>query len=288
MTENVNHSIQLKINKLRNLPALPEASLKILEAVNDPDIEIEKLVQVLSLSPALVARFLGLANSAYFGQSRQINDLNKAIVNVLGLQLVKGLALGVVLNVQLDLSKCNNFDSHYFWLYSLMMASTAQKLAAANVFEEQTPSMVYTSGLILHIGLLVIAYLFPEELNQLLTAESKSYSELNEALKLKLGLSHYEVGYLLLSKWKLPGFYQTLLHRFEDAELTDNPRQLTNLLRASQHICSGLLENNELEDHQIEMISNQAGLAVGVVSKVCHEMADSKDKIENLAKVLGS
>lgn len=128
MNADIGMAVQIQINKLKNLPALPEASVKILEAINDPEISIEKLANVLSLSPGLVARLLGLANSAYFGQTRPIKDLRTAIVQVLGLQLVKSLTVGIVLNVQIDTSQCKNFDSKSFWLHSLLTAMAAQKI----------------------------------------------------------------------------------------------------------------------------------------------------------------
>ena len=116
MNEKLNHALFLQINKLKNLPALPEASTRILDAINDPEIPIEQLAEVLSLSPSVVARLLGLANSAYFGQSRTISSLPTAIFQVLGLDLVKTLTLGIILNVQFDTRKCQSFDTKYFWM----------------------------------------------------------------------------------------------------------------------------------------------------------------------------
>lgn len=288
MTENVTHTMQVQINRLKNLPALPEASLKILEAVNDPDIELEHLVEVLSLSPALVARFLGLANSAYFGQRRQIHDLHTAIVQVLGMQLVKNLAIGVVLNVQLDVTKCRHFDAHYFWLYSLMMAVTAQKLTTAGQFGEWTPATVYTSGLLLHIGLLVAAFLLPEELDKVLAEEHQNYFEINDAFTREVGLSHFQLGYLLLNKWQLPDIYQNLLHRFEEEELSDHLPQLRSLLKASQHMCGLLLDAPDENGDPFACIAEETRIPVDILFKVFNEMTDCKENIEKMAVVLGS
>jgi HD-like signal output (HDOD) protein len=214
MNANATRSINSQINRLKNLPALPEASVKILEAINDPDISIEKLVDVLSLSPALVARLLGLANSAYFSQHRTIDNLHTAIVQVLGLTLVKSLAVGVILNVQLNPSKCKNFDTQSFWQLSLMTAVIAQKLSAASPPSKIASATFYTGGLLLHIGILVVAFLFPDELDKILRQQPKNYAELGCDINQVLGLSHYEIGYMLLNKWQLPDVYQNLLHRF--------------------------------------------------------------------------
>lgn len=285
MNENTAHSVHLQINRLKNLPALPEASVKILEAINDPDISIEKLVDVLSLSPALVARLLGLANSAYFSQQQKIDNLQKAIVQVLGLNLVKSLAVGIVLNVQLDPRKCKNFDTQSFWQHSLMTAIIAQKLFTARPLNGITAATVYTSGLLLHIGVLVVAYLFPEVLDKILQAQSTDYVEMGNSINQELGLNHYHMGYMLLNKWQLPDIYQVLLHQFEQTDLTADEASFIHLMQASQLLCNVVLEEN---DADLQLIANQAKVPLEITEKVINEMVENKDNIQNLAIALGS
>ncbi|OAI17767.1 hypothetical protein A1359_05655 [Methylomonas lenta] len=280
-------SINSQINRLKNLPALPEASVKILEAINDPDVSIEKLVDVLSLSPALVARLLGLANSAYFSQQRTIDNLRTAIVQVLGLNLVKSLAVGVVLNVQLDPGKCKNFDTQAFWQLSLMTAVIAQKLSAAGTSSEISSATFYTGGLLLHIGILVVAFLFPDELDRILLEQPKNYAELDREINQTLGLSHYEIGYILLNKWQLPDVYQNLLHRFNQKNLSAEDASLIYLLQASQAM-SGLVLDGEDDDADLEHIASQAKLPLELTVKIFYQMIENKDNIQSLAIALGS
>lgn len=183
MTEISNQQIVLQINKLKNLPALPEVSLRILDAINNPEIPIEQLAKLLSMSPGIVARLLGLANAAYFRQSRQISDLSTAIYQVLGLDLVKSLTLGIVLNVQLDSGKCRAFDTEYFWMRSLLTAVTAQKIANVQNLKQFSPGTIYTSGLLLYIGVLVFAFLLPEKLNSILCRCKKNATSVGEEIR---------------------------------------------------------------------------------------------------------
>lgn len=288
MREDIKGSARLRINKLKSLPALPEASVKILEAINDPDISIEKLTEVLALSPGLVARLLGLANSAYFGQTRQIKDLRTAIVQVLGLQLVKSLTVGIVLNVQIDTRQCKCFDTNSFWMHSLLTAVAAQKLVAISERHHPvTGSVVYTGGLLLHIGLLVIAYLFPKEFDQVLAAKQKDYLELSHEVSLHLGLSQYQMGYMLLNKWQLPDVYQMILRRFEDANLTGNEAEQINILRVSQQICCMLLDMGDEDDGRLAQIAEQHLFSVDAITRVFGELVGKKDNIQKLADVMG-
>jgi len=288
MNDPIKHSVQLKINRLKSLPALPEASVKILEAIHDPDVSIEKLAEVLALSPGLVARLLGLANSAYFGQARQINDLRTAIVQVLGLQLVRSLTVGIVLNVQIDSSQCRGFDTHSFWMHSLLTAVAAQKLVACDPGTSVNSSTVYTAGLLLHLGVLVIAYLFPQELGPLLANEQRDYLTLSDEINRQLGLSHYQVAYMLLNKWQLPDVYQMILRRFEDPDLTGDDAEPIHILRASQRMCCLLIEEGCAEPERLEQIAWESFIAKDAIASVYAELVDKKEAIQKLADAMGA
>ncbi|MDD2740340.1 MAG: HDOD domain-containing protein [Methylomonas lenta] len=287
MNANATRSINSQINGLKTLPALPEASVKILEAINDPDISIEKLVDVLSLSPALTARLLGLANSAYFSPQRTIDNLHTAIVQVLGLNLVKSLAMGIVFNVQLDPGKCKNFDTQSFWQLSLMTAVIAQKLSAASPSSEITSATFYTGGLLLHIGILVVAFLFPDELDRILRQQPKNYAELDREINQTLGLSHYEIGYMLLNRWQLPDVYQNLLHSFNQKNLSAEDVSLIYLLQASQAM-SGLVLDGDDVDAGLECIASHARLPLELTVKIFYQMIENKNDIQSLAIALGN
>ena len=285
MNNSIKQSVLLQINNLKNLPALPEESIKILEAINDPDISMAKLADTLALSPGLVARLLGLANSAYFGQTRQITDLHTAIVQVLGLQLVKSLTVSIVLNAQLDSRHCKGFDTKSFWTHSLLTAIGAQKLAS-NQSAELPISTIYTSGLLLYIGLLVAAHLYPSEFDQILVEKQEDYLTLGEEISRHLGLSHYQMGYMLLNKWQLPLIYQMILHRFEDTTLTGDEAKLIQILRASQQIACLLLDEDTWNDDRLKPLAESLMLSIDVVSNIVNELVEKKEDIQNLADVM--
>lgn len=288
MNEKLNQTIQLQINKLKNLPVLPEASLRILDAINDPDISIDKLADALSMSPGLVARLLGLANSAYFGQAKQINDVRTAIFQVLGLELVKSLSLGIVLNVQFDTRKCQAFNTEYFWMRSLLTAVAAQKLASDNNLNEFAPATVYTSGLLLYIGMLVLGYLAPEELDAILAHAKINHTCAGDEIRLQLGESHYHLGYFLLQKWHLSPVYLAVLHHFDNPDFDGEERPLINLLKLSQRLSSMLLDDGDIDMEQLESLCEQLSLSTSGLSRVVDELFESRGAVQKLASIMGS
>lgn len=287
MTENSTQTIQLQINRLKYLPALPESSLRILDAINDPDIPIDKLAEVLSLSPGLAARLLGLSNSAYFGQSRQISDLRTAIIQVLGLELVKSLSLGVVLNVHFDTRKCQAFSTEYFWMRSLITAQAAQKLAISNHLRPFSAATAYTSGLLLYIGVLVLAYLMPADLDIVLQCSKKNRTSVSEEIRQQLGDTHYKLGYLLLQKWQLSSVYQGVLNHFDDADFGGEEKPLIDLLKLSQRLSSMLLDDEVIDIDELKNFSKKLSLSSDGLLGIVEDLVESRESIQKLASIMG-
>jgi len=288
MNEDPNKAILLQINRLRNLPALPEVNMRILNAINDPDIEIDKLADVLSMSPSLVARLLGLANSSYFGQARQVNDLPTAIFQVLGLDLVKSLSLGIVLNVQFDTGKCQAFNSNYFWTRSLLAAICAQKLAHANRLKSFSLSTVYASGLLLYIGMLVLGFLIPEEMNAIFLESKKNQICVGDTIKQNLGNSHYHFGFLLLQKWQLSPVYLAVLNHFEDPDFSGEERPLINLLTLCHTISSSLMDHKSVDMVELESLRVKLSLSNSGLEALIEELIENRENIQKLASIMGN
>ncbi len=278
--------IQLKIAKIKNLPPLPEAGMKIITAVNDPEISVGDLVDAVSLSPALLARLLGLANSAYFGRTGQIKDLRVAIIQVLGINLVKGLALSIVLNVELNTTKCKLFDDSVFWNQALITSLVAQKLAAYCDDEILSPCVVYTAGLLLEIGLLAAVFIVPEQMNQIFSEMEKG-DFLSEKMFAELGQTQYQLGAVLLKTWHLPEIYQTVLNEFHQPMFDGEEKKLIILLELSKKIAS-IIRTNELEEmSSLFDLLDPLSLSKSQVNKVLNEVNNKKDDIKELATFLG-
>jgi HD-like signal output (HDOD) protein len=287
MNELSNPAFLLQINRLKSLPALPAESLRIVAAINDPLLSTDKLANVLALSPSLVARLLGLANSAYFGQSRQVLDLPTAVYQVLGLDLVKSLALGIILNVHFNAQKCPAFDAKYFWLRSLFTAVAAQRLAAANKRHRYTPATIYTSGLLQYIGVLVLAYIMPEELDTIIKDSKKQGVSLDSEIKRHLGKSHRYVGYYLLNKWQLPEIYAFILKFYLDADYKGEERELIDLLRVAQRISALLLDKPDFELDEVLVLAEQLAISRDSISGVIDYLIDHRENIQSLADIIG-
>ncbi|GAB2997488.1 HDOD domain-containing protein [Psychrosphaera aestuarii] len=85
------------------LPTLPEIAIKIREAADDPDVNLHMMANVISQDPALSARLVKVANSAFMGRSVKVDSLNQAVTRI-GLRQIKNIATAIAME-QLFVSK---------------------------------------------------------------------------------------------------------------------------------------------------------------------------------------
>lgn len=281
-----NPALLLQINQLKSLPILPETSFRILNAVNNNDIEIEELAKTLGSCAGLVARLLGLANSAYFSQSKPVTDLNTAIFKVLGMDLVKGLSLAIVLNVELNTDQCKAFDSHYFWMRSLLTAHIAQKLANEQKLQQFSSATIYTSGLLLYVGILILAYLMPTELSELFERGKSKELSIRNLIVQELGGSHYHFGHFLLQKWQLPAIYQSVLFSFEDNNYEGETKPLINILLVSQQLSSMLMDTNNFDIAILKQTCEILSIATHGLEKIVDDIFENRENFQKLASIM--
>jgi HD-like signal output (HDOD) protein len=272
-------NIDLKILKIKNLPELSAASMKIIDAVSDPDISIDELASVLSVAPVLAGRLLGLANSAYFGRSGEITDLKVAIVRVLGLNLVRSLTLGVLLNQTLDTRKCSQFNGERFWMDALLTAVLSQQFSLLIHDGAITPATAFTAGLLLNIGLIVAVYLLPEESNLILQNADGKLCPISEGMTRLLGKNQYELGGLLLEHWHLPTVYQKILKEFKNDAYSGDEKKMLALIRICFALAKKIVsdQNDELPPLLVQL--EAFGLSADVVQSCIHKILAKKDNI---------
>src|SRR4030065_2241180 len=78
--------------KAAELTVLPVTATKVLGLMSDPDISIGKLKRRVDVDPGLATKILKIANSAFYGGNRNIENLNQAILR-LGLNSVRSIVV---------------------------------------------------------------------------------------------------------------------------------------------------------------------------------------------------
>ncbi len=102
-----NALLTILVEKIQNdslvLPTLPEIAIKIRETADDPEVNLTLMAQVIAQDPALSARMIKVANSAFMGRSVKVETLNQAVTRI-GLRQIKNIATAIAME-QLFVSK---------------------------------------------------------------------------------------------------------------------------------------------------------------------------------------
>ena len=212
------------------LPAFPEAVLRIQRALQSPDTSTDDVVRILSSEPALAARLLRIANSVEFRRmDQEITDLRRA-VSRMGFNMVRSVSVAFAMR-QLrrkdSYSETTRSQLETIWRESLEIAAACFVIAKRRT--KVNPEQALLTGLLHVLGRLYIVM------------RAEDMEELSEADMLEvIGSWDAAVCKAILESWGLPEAMQTAVeHQNEfDVEL-EGPATLTDILIAARVLAGG-------------------------------------------------
>jgi diguanylate cyclase (GGDEF)-like protein len=191
-----------KVCSSKTLPSVPVVVANILTLCKDPDVDFAKLGQMTSADPALVAKLLRMANSAFFASPHRVSSVNAAVVRM-GLKVTRIAVLGFSLETEISGKMPEEFNIERFWRYSLTTACAA-RVIAETVCPAQRDEC-FSAGILQDIGMVALQYALPEEYSKVLADyRLRPTVEIDDVERRLVGMTHTEVGSRLLQRWNLP------------------------------------------------------------------------------------
>lgn len=193
------------IAQVTDLPPVPQAGLKLMRLLENPDGNADDVVKVVQTDAVLSAKLLRICNSASFGFRAPVESVQQAVF-ALGFAEIQRLAIalsfGSTMNRPLDGYAIEGED---YWLHSLLVALGAESLASSIPKFRGSSSAAYTAGLLHDIGKLVLNRALPPATMYAIRdlIETGGCSRVTAEAEVT-GTDHAEVGATLLQQWKLP------------------------------------------------------------------------------------
>jgi HD-like signal output (HDOD) protein len=216
-------SLAIKVARSENLPVLPQIVSTVLRIADDPNTSAKALERVIERDPAILAKILRVANSAYYGLNH-VPSIGRAI-GVLGMNTVRSLVLGIAYHQAMSgRTQSQHFSKIDFWRHSLAVAVTARimgKLKSPAKAEE-----LYGAGMMHDVGILVMDRFCPAELDDAVNFAREQHIPLHEAEQRLYGFDHCDVGALLGEKWGLTPIMTNAI-KFHHAVEKDEEHQET-------------------------------------------------------------
>jgi HD-like signal output (HDOD) protein len=180
------------------MPTIPKVTQELILSFSREDVSIGEIARQLATDPALTAKLLRLANSAYFHVSRTIGTVDDAL-RMLGFVMVRNLVLGS--GMATAFGNAPGMNLKQFWLYNLYTACGARWLATtAGV----NADLVFTAGLLHGIGQLQMHAVLPGEMASLDKQCHVLDAGRAELEKRTLGFHYGEVAGELARIWHFP------------------------------------------------------------------------------------
>ena len=212
-------------NKISKLPLVDSEVVDIITLLNNPASNFKQIVE--KLSPSLAARFLNIANSAYYG-GREVRSIDYA-VKLLGYAKMKDILITSIL-VDHFTKRLKDFDFNKFLVQAQFCAAVAKVLGEMLNFKQLED--LFTVATLQNIGKLVIAVYFKDQHRKIIALKKAKGLPSCQAEQQILGMSHGEVGAIVLQRFKVPQDICDAV-RFHDSRDTELPLQNNNYL---QHI----------------------------------------------------
>lgn len=280
--------------KILGLPTLPTVVSKMIDLVDNPRTSTTSLAGLISTDQALTARMLKMANSAYYGFSREIYTVNNAIV-VMGYNAVKEMGLSLsVFDVFKDTSNFRHFDVAQYWQHSIGCGVAAKMIAIR--FCPKHASEAFVAGLLHDIGKIVINQYLHDDFVKIMNRVADNHENMDIVEIEILGTHHGEIGGWLADRWRLPITMSDAIKNHHFPWKSKQAPLLVAIVNLANYLChstgvgnSGRQELEEIDERTRDIFDeNNIGIDVDDTLDLENGFLLELDKTETLTSFLYS
>jgi len=198
--ETLDH-LRSRITSIDSMPTIPVILRPLLHCLDQPveQIDITRIVELVSYDKSIAAQCVRMANSALFGRNKPVESVRTAVMN-LGMWRVRDLLFSNSLTNVIPVNRWV-VDAAVFWRHSLGVALVCRKFA--EILGYPDTEKAYLAGLLHDIGILVNSMVVPEEFRVTFEKATREQIPLNEAELATLGFTHCDSGRVLAEAWKI-------------------------------------------------------------------------------------
>jgi len=188
------------LDHIQRLPPLPLVAQRILAVTAATNASAQDVARILSQDPTIAARVLRVANSPFYGVSREITQVSRAVV-LLGARAVRSLVVAICARQALGETGAISPEHTTAWNHAIAAAAACELIAKQIGFDPSEEALV--AGLLHDTGQLAMVGFKPELVRHVLRDRPNDQMRLQRERE-HFGLDHAEAGFRILSNWNLP------------------------------------------------------------------------------------
>ncbi len=236
----MSHTVTIEdiVSKTPDLPTIPATAIRVMKETQNTNASAASIARILATDQALSARVLRLANSAYYGLSKRVNELQDGVV-ILGMRTVKNLAAVAATYPWMSRSVSGYcLGPEQLWSHSFGTAVGAQLVAQQS--RKCAPDVAFTSGLLHDIGKVALSIWIENKIQAIKLYAIREGIPFDAAERKVLGYDHCQVGAYLAQSWNLPEEIEhaCLFHHRPDS--SENPSFVTDCVHIGDYLTSSM------------------------------------------------
>lgn len=183
------------------LPPSFELVPRLLLLLDDPEVNGERLADLIRTDAGLTADVMHVANSAMYSRGNRVETLMEA-VNRLGLREIYRIVMNVIASPVLRNPQQVGFAKLDLWTHSLTAALAAQALATH--LSTVQPEIAFTAALLHDVGKVVLAQAMGRSYIAVVDEAKDKGVPIFGVERAAYKTDHAEVGAKLLKQWNFP------------------------------------------------------------------------------------
>ena len=269
----MNKELEQTIMAAGDLPTIPVVATKVMQLIEMDNISVDEIAKVVSTDPAVAARVLKIANSAFYGCQRQIQTISGAIV-VLGFNTLRSLVVAASVR---EVYMPYGLTEKMLWEHSFGAGIAARIIAhdARKANHEES----FLAGLLHDIGKIIMNNI---DRNKFQTVMSRCYNEellFEEVESSVYPFTHAEVGAHVVQKWNFPeGLVHAINfhHSLEDDDSDDQYlRNLTAVVSMADQFCHKLGIGTRAPQEDLDLAGSKQAEILGLDEEQINELLES-------------
>ncbi len=217
--------LEYRVRQLDGLPASAAVALRVIALARQRNVDRSEFVRLVDSDPGLSSKVLALTNSAWFGLSRQVKTVDRALA-LLGPTNVRALAVSYCMAALHSNWKLDPADSRAYWEASLAKAVVARRVMS--VLQPEQSDEAFAAGLLQDMALGFCVEVGGRPSSDLLLDDAVSVEEQLAHERSITGFDHARGGRMVAALIRLPEPYLSAISAHHSAlpsgPLKDDPQ----------------------------------------------------------------
>lgn len=275
------------VDELQDLPLAPKVLPRLKRLLSDANSTMHEIAMLIRLDPAIAARVLQVANSAYYSKGVRCFTVYDAVNRVGFDQVYELVAYAVASQVLVRPLEVYGIEADDLWKSSVCCALAAEVLAERT---EQDRDVAYTAGLLHSVGMVVIDGWALKNGCNLKLVDAGFPRQANESEAAAFGFTHAEAGAALLERWDFPPSISEPVRWQQRPAAAAGHVHMTSLLYTARWlrstVCNGafatpgvpaaVLQLLALDNSRLHKIAGEVEGRLAAVSSLLEDGSDGK------------